>query len=304
MAILKEVLSPILVKMGIEEGKVSALFNAEGTELTPEASNTLLQHDATRIAKVKTDSKTEGFTQGHNKGLSEGAEKMETLVKEKYGVTSDKKGIDLVDEIVTAKAAPPTLEEDKVKTHPAYIAMKDDLTKKAKDVETQWKTKYEDRDKDLAKQNTFAKVKAKADAVLEELNPILPEDKNKAATQKELLYAKLLEMEYASNENNAEDFIITKEGKVVEDAHGTRRDLKSIVTDIAGGIWDFAEGKKKSSAAATNDTDPVKAKAAKLASVKAPKDEKEYMSLITNETDPDIRIAIQDAWDKSQTTGA
>lgn len=303
MPILKEILSPILVKMGMEEGKVSALFNAEGTELTTEASAELTQYDATRVAKIKTDSKTEGFTQGHAKGLGDGLEKIEKAMLEKYGVTSDKKGIELVDEIITTKSnvKPPELEADKVKLHPEYIRMKDELTKKTTDEVATWKKKYEDRDNEIAKQNTFAKVQAKADAILEELNPVLPEDPKKAAAQKKLLYDQLLALDFKQNENNVEDFIITKDGKVVEDAHGTRRDLKALVTEMASGIWDFKEGKSKSSAGNTNDPDPVKAKAAKIANVKTPKNEVEYMNAITTETDPDIRIAIQEAWDKSQT---
>lgn len=304
MPTLKETLAPVLAKIGIEDGKVAALFNADGTELTAEAPNTLLQHDATRVATIKTASKTEGFNEGHQKGTKDSLEKVEKDMKEKYGITSDKKGTELVDEIITTKstAKAPELEVDKVKVHPEYLRMQDELTKKTKDADAAWKEKYEARDKEIAKTETFAKVKAQADAILAELQPVLPEDQKKADTQKKLLYDALFSLEFKANENDKENFVILKDGKVYEDAHGARRDLKSIVTETAQGIWDFKEGKARttSPAANTNDTDPAKAKAAKLASVKTPQNEKEYMKMITEEKDPDMRIAIQDTWDKSQ----
>lgn len=302
MPTLKEKFASFLTKIGIEDGKVAALFNADGTELTDEAINTLLQHDATRVAALKTASKTDGFNEGHQKGTKESLEKVEKEMKEKYGITSDKKGTELVDEIITAKstAKAPELEEDKVKLHPAFLRMQTELDKKVKDTEKEWKDKYENRDKEIAKTETFAKVKAQADAILAELGPVLPEDQAKADRQKKLLYDALFALEYKADEDNKDNFVITKDGKLYEDAHGKRRDLKSIVTETASGIWDFKEGKPRTTATPTNDTDPAKAKATKLANVKAPKDEKEYMKMITEEPDADTRIAIQEAWDVSQ----
>jgi hypothetical protein len=294
---IRESLKNYFTTIGMADGQVASLFNEDGTEFKPEFSTTLLQHDATRIGKVKTDSKTEGFNQGHQKGLSEGANKIEDLVKEKYGISSDKKGIDLVDEIITEKSKPQKLEleEDKVKAHPAFIKMRDEYEKKIKETDTTWKKKYEDRDESIAKEQMFKSVLDKAKAQVTTLKPILPKDPAKAEKQMELLILELAKHEYKADADN-KGLIILKEGKPLDDAHGNRIHFDQLVKNIATGIWDFEEGQQRSGAGNNNDGTGA---GKKNLNVKVPKNDQEYMEAIANEKDPEVRIAIDNAYAES-----
>lgn len=298
MPTLKESLKTYFAAIGMADGQIAALFNADGTELLAEAANTLTQHDATRIGKFKTDSKTEGFNQGHQKGFSEGATKIEEEVKAKFAITSDKKGIELFDEIIAEKSKPvkSELEEDKVKAHPAFVSMRDLLEKKVKETEATWKTKYEDRDKTIAKEQTFKSVLDKARAQVISLKPILPKDAAKAEKQMELLVMELAKLEY-NDDADKKGYIILKDGKSLEDANGNRIQFDQLVKNIASGIWDFEEGTQRSTGA--NNNDGGGAGANKNINVKTPTTEKEYMEAIANEKDAEKRMAIDEAYTKS-----
>lgn len=305
MPTLREQLKPILAAMGMADGQQAALFNADGSEFTTEAPNLLLQHDATRITKVKTDSKaegkTEGFNEGHQKGTKDSAEKLEKELREEHGVDSDKKGKELfsaiIDKYKTQKA--PELEEDKVKLHPAYVKMESDLKKQIKQVQDEATTKFEERDKQLAKEAMFAKVLSRAKEEVTGLKPILPSDQKKAEKQMELLVQDLAGFEFTMNADGT-DFIISKDGKPYNDPHGNRIDFKTLVKTTSSSIWDFQEGEERSSGANSND---VKNNGKQTnQTITVPKNDKEYMDMIAKETDPDKRIAIDDAYTKSQSS--
>ena len=295
MASLKESISSFLLKMGMEDGKVASLFNEDGTELKPEAVNELIQFDATRVQKIKAEG-TKLFDQGHQKGKADALEGLEKQIIEKYGIDSDKKGTELIDAIITSKAgAKIELEEDKVKIHPAYIKMQDELTKKAKQVETDWKTKYEDRDKQIAKESTFKTIREKALQLVKESKYILPADPKKAENQLRLLEIELQKFEYQDNNG---DYVITAEGKVVEDEHGNRKNFETIVKSIANNYWDVESGQQRSTPGNNNDQSGA-GKGTGL-NVKTPKNEQEYIKFIGEAKTPEERMAIDDAYSKFQ----
>lgn len=297
---IREQLKPILAVMGMTDGQVASLFNDDGTEMKPEASAILIQHDATRIGKVKTDFKTEGFNEGHQKGTKDSAEKLEKELREEHGIESDKKGKELfnviIDKYKTQKA--PEMEADKVKLHPVYVALETAKNQEIKNIKTEWETKYNDRDQELAKKEMFAKVLSKAKETVTGLKPILPSDQKKAEKQMELLIQDLAGFEFTLNADGS-DFIISKDGKPYNDAHGNRIDFNSLVKNTATSIWDFAEGEERSSSSATND---ASGKGTASTKVNVPKNDKEYMDMISKETDPEKRIAIDEAYSKSQQT--
>lgn len=301
MTTLKERFAPFLKTIGFEDGKVAALFNADGTDFADTAMTELTSYDANRITKIKTDSKTEGFNQGHQKGVSDGATKLEKAVKAKYEIESDKIGEELIEEIITLKTnvTPPTIEEDKVKAHPAYLNMEKALKKQLKDEVTAWETKYNEREKTIAEENTFKTILAEArNYVINELKPVLPKDPKKAEMQMQLLVNALKDMQYKPNEAEAGDYIITdKEGKLKQDAHSNRIPFKNFVKSIAEGIWDMQDGQEVSSPGNSNE---ITDKTGKKITVKTPQTEQEFMLAIKNAQSAEERIAIADAWEKKQ----
>lgn len=290
-----------LRKTGMEEGKVAALFNAEGTELNDNFEAETTTFDANRIQKIKTDSHKEGhtagFNEGNSKGFKDGATKWEKEAKEKYQITSEKQGLDLVDEIVTTKSnVKPELEADKVKLHPEYIKMENELRKANKDTAAEWEKKYNEREANLTKEKTFSKVLAKAKEIIAKEKFILSKDPAKAEVQLELLVNRLNQFEFTENEG---DFIMSKEGKPHEDKHGSKIKFDDFVKGVSESIWDRAAGDSKSSAG--NNNNGGTGSEGKNKDVKTPANEAEYMQMISTEKNPERRIAIDEAWEKAQT---
>jgi hypothetical protein len=295
---IKEKLAPAFKKMGMADEQVASLFNEDGTEFAENATETILKYDATRVQKMKDDG-TKLFNDGHKKGLSEGASKIEKEIVEKYGISSDKIGIELIDELIASKSATgsSTLDEEKVKLHPAYVKMQDELSKQIKQKDKEWDEKFKQRDSEIAKQNLFKEVVAKAKATALGLKPLLPKDAAKAERQMELLVAELSKLGFNKTEDG-NDYILEKEGKPVEDAHGNRINFDAYVKSVAESIWDFEQGQQRSSAQNSNDATGSQNQQNKWAGA-VPKTEAEYIKAVSGAKDASERIAIQDAYKAS-----
>lgn len=291
---IKEKLAPAFKKMGMADEQVASLFNEDGTEFTDNASEILLKHDATRVQKMKEDG-TKLFNDGHKKGLSEGASKIEKEIVEKYGVKSDKIGIELIEEIIASKSTTSTgdLDEEKVKLHPSYVKMQDELTKQIKNKDKEWDEKFKQRDQEISKQNLFKEVVAKAKTNVLSLKPVLPKDSAKAERQMELLVAELSKLGFNKTEDG-KDYILEKEGKPVEDAHGNRINFDAYVKSVAESIWDFEQGQQRSGAQNSNDSNAQNQQNKWTGAV--PKNEQEYIKAIGGAKNAQERIAIQDAY--------
>lgn len=300
MTKIKDTLANVLKKMGMEDEKVAALFNADGTELSENAEAELTNFDAARIVKIKTTAKTEGFNQGHQKGLSEGASKWEKEAQEEFEITSDKKGLDLIREIVDKKVSiKPELEEDKVIAHPTFIKMKRDLEKQVTAKETEWKSKFETRESELLKEKTFDSITSKAKAHLSSLKPILPKDQAKAEKQMQMLVNELKGYEYKEVEGQ---IVILKDGKPLEDAHGKSVEFTSLVKSTAESIWDFQSGTQRSGTGNNND-DGAGAGSGKL-KVEAPASREDYIKQMKSAKTAEERVAITDAFKEKQSAEA
>ena len=84
--------------------EVAALFKADGDEETfsETALDSLLKHDATRV-QTFTSKNQEFFDNGFKKAQKEALTKFEKDIKEKYNVSEDKQGLDLIESVVMAK---------------------------------------------------------------------------------------------------------------------------------------------------------------------------------------------------------
>lgn len=295
---IKEKFASYLKKIGVEDAKVASLFNEDGTELSETAIDTLLQHDATRVQKLKDDG-TKLFNDGHKKGLSEGASKIEKEIVEKYGIKSDKLGIELIDEIIASKSTTGTeIDEEKIKLHPSVVKIVDDLTKQIKNKDKEWEDKFKQRDAQIAKDNLFKEVVNKAKSSVLGLKPILPKDAAKAEKQMELLVAELLKLEFNKTEDG-KDFILAKDGKPVEDAHGNRINFDTYIKSTAETIWDFEQGQQRQSSGNNNDGNGQAGTQGKWTG-KVPVTEDEFIAAIGSAKDATERLAIADSYEASK----
>lgn len=295
---LKESLKSFLQTIGINDKTTDSLFNDDGTELSIDASKILLQHDATRVAKFKADVATAEKT-AREAAIAEGAGSFDVALKAKYKIDSDKTGDELIDEIIAAKANV-TLDDDKVKLSKPYIQLENELRKQIKETEKTWQGKFDDREKQITKDNTMKSVLAKARAIMTELKPILPSDPAKAEKQMQLLVQELSKYEYVDVDGN---YSIVENGKPKEDDHGVKVSFENLVKSQVETIWDLENGTQKSTPAASNDV----LIGGKKVTIKTPKTEEEYMKAVQN---PNIskeeRLAISDAYEThvaSQKTG-
>jgi hypothetical protein len=270
----------------------------EGT-IKADALDNLLNKDTSRIQKFK-DERQVYHDNGYKKAQKEALTKLEEQIKEAFEISSESKGIDLIQEIVNTKVSSTEgLAEEKVKVHPTFTKTVNELNKKIKETESAWKDKYEAREKDLSKQNAFQGVKTKAKNILENLKPILPSDNTKAEKQLTWFFQELGQFEFDDQDGT---ILIMKDGKLLEDGHGNRINFDSFIKDKAASIWDFQQGTKKEGTGNGKDGKALPADKAGSSTIKAPKDKTEFARMIAEAKTPEERVEISEVWEKAQST--
>lgn len=231
--------------LNMDADGVAALYNADGT-LKDDALTNVLGLDVERVKGMKPDTK-KVFDDGYKKASSEVLSKRDNELKEKFGIKSDKIGIELINEVVSeqVKKAGVELNEDAIKKHPVYISMVDKLTSEketAVQAETEKLTKYQTEQK---KKETFSTVASKALEHFHSFKPILSQDQTKAKNQMNDFVEKMKGYDY---EVQGDKIIVLKDGKVLEDGHGNRIPFEKVVKDTADMYYDFHAAEKRSSA--------------------------------------------------------
>jgi len=302
MADLKELITGFFGKtLNLTADEVAALLfeNADEGTIKADALESLLTKDSNRIGKFKEERQTY-YDNGYKKAQKESLSKLEDQIKETFEISSDAKGLELIQEIVNTKVSSTSnFDEEKVKVHPLYTKTVNELTKKIKETEGVWQQKFDAREKDLAKQNTFQDIKNKAKTLLENLKPILPSDSTKAEKQLSFFFNELNGYEF---ENQDGTIIIMKEGKLLEDKHGNRINFDAFIKDNAASIWDFQQGTAKSGTGNGKDGKTKDAVQGTDTNIKAPKDKAEFSRMIAEAKTPEERVAIADAFEKAQST--
>jgi len=271
----------------------------EGTIKT-DALDNLLNKDTSRIQKFK-DERQVYHDNGYKKAQKEALTKLETEIKDAFEISSEAKGIELIQEIVNTKVSSTEgMAEEKVKVHPTYTKAINELNKKIKETEGVWKDKYDAREKDLSKQNAFQGVKSKAKSILENLKPILPSDNTKAEKQLTWFFQELGQFEFDDQDGT---ILILKDGKLLEDGHGNRINFDSFIKDKASSIWDFQQGTAKSGTGNGKDGKALPPNNnGGSSTIKAPKDKTEFARMIAEAKTPEERVEISDVWEKAQAT--
>jgi len=281
--------------LNVPAEKVTSLFaNEEGTELKPEALTEILELNTKKVAGFKAENQTY-FDNGMKKATKEVLSDREKEIKEKYGVTSDKVGLELIDEIISAKSVKSKdMDPDKVKSSPEYIKLQDEMTNKVKAIETEWKEKLDLKEKEYADEKTFSIVDKKADEILAGF--ALPEDQKLRANQRKLIVDELKKYKY--QDNNGEFVILDENGKVLEDGHGNRVNFKTFVENGAGKYWPKLEGEKRSGSGGNNNASG-NGQQNNGWTGKPIKTEEDYKRAMGEAKDGKERIAIQDEYNKN-----
>ena len=248
--------------------QLSQLYNADGdlTDLT-----IVMEADEKRVAKFTTEKQ-----QQFNRGIKEGAEKIENALKEKYAVESDLKGSDLIDQILVKQVEEAKVAGTKdITKHPDYIKLESSVDKKLKDRDKEWQTKLETREREFGREKLFEKIKDKALVNLESRKPLLPSDPKKSQVWKETYLNELKSGNYQESDDGT-PIVLDKEGNVLKDSHGNPITFDEFEKSVSDKYFEYPKSENRSSSGNQSPTGQtgngeVKTKADALTKLKDPK---------------------------------
>lgn len=279
---IKDFLSGVLSKtLSMDEAGVASLFNEDGT-IKDESLQTVLDLDVKRIAGIKPDTK-KYFDDGYKKASSEILNKRDKELQEKFGIKSDKIGVDLINEIISeqVKKSGADLNDEAVKKHPLFISTVDKLQKEKEEAIQAESEKLNSFQTELKRKETFGIVAKNAIKYLDSLNPILYDDAALAENQKSIVIEKLQSnYEY---DIQGDKTIVLKDGKVLEDDHGNRIPFEKVVKSISDKYFKYHVTEQKSAPANGKQTPNGKEVKSTL---EAPKSHQQFIDTIANQKYP------------------
>jgi hypothetical protein len=253
---IKMLLDFVAKAYGMTEAAAAELLTIKSEEgaltLKNEALNALLEQDKKRIEKLKSDvDKTQIFDDAFAKATDKINGKIEKKLVEKFGIKTDGKQLS-IDEIIVAiaekKAEKGDLTEDIVKAHPTYIAMENAKANELNAVKSEFETKLKEIEKTERQKSVFSSVEKAALKHFNALNPVLSTDQVKAENQRKRFLQDFKDYEFEPIEGAADDFVIIKNGKRLENAHAQRITLADLVKQNAETQFDFAKQTEKQNA--------------------------------------------------------
>ena len=243
---MKTIITGLLSKAyNFDNGKIAELFKDGETELSEqqqtEILNKILEIDAQRVENIKKSvDKKDAFQDGFKKAKSEVLTDFEKGLKEKFGIESDKTGLELVEEVVSKKSEGGQggdITEDAIKRSKVFQDMESNLKNQIKTVKTEYETKINEIQDGYKAEQTFSNVSQKALQIFNGLNPILPQNKTVADNQVKFFVNTLKDFKFDVQDERI--VVMDKDGKVIEDGHGNSRSFEDIVKETASGLFEF-----------------------------------------------------------------
>ena len=243
---MKTIITGLLSKAyNFDNGKIAELFKDGETELSEqqqtEILNKILEIDAQRVENIKKSvDKKDAFQDGFKKAKSEVLTDFEKGLKEKFGIESDKTGLELVEEVVSKKSEGgqgSDVTEDAIKRSKVFQDMESNLKKQITTVKTEYETKINEIQDGYKAEQTFSNVSQKALQIFNGLNPILPQNKTVADNQVKFFVNSLKDFKFDVQDERI--VVMDKDGKVLEDGHGNSRSFEDIVKETASGLFEF-----------------------------------------------------------------
>ena len=243
---MKTIITGLLSKAyNFDNGKIAELFKDGETELSEDQQKEILQklldEDAQRVENIKKSvDKKDAFQDGFKKAKSEVLTDFEKGLKEKFGVESDKTGLELVEEVVSKKSEGGQggdVTEDAIKRSKVFQDMESNLKKQITTVKTEYETKINEIQDGYKAEKTFSNVSQKALQIFNGLNPILPQNKTVADNQVKFFVNSLKDFKFDVQDERI--VVMDKDGKVIEDGHGNSRSFEDIVKETASGLFEF-----------------------------------------------------------------
>jgi len=263
-------------KMTAED--VAGLYNDAG-ELTD--FSLIETKDAERIKKLSTDK-----TNQYNRGLKEGAQKLEKEIKEKYEVESELIGVELFDHVLSTKleevkgAAP-----EEVLKHPEVIKALNEKDKALRAKDKEWQKKLDEQVDQQKKAELFNSVKKSALIVFDNEKYILPQDARKAQALKDVF---LNDLSKGNFQPDGDTFIVLKDNVNMKDEHGHPVTFDDYVKSIGEKYFDKQVAEDRSSSGNQQNAGQTQ--------FRKPKDNDEYVKMMREAKTPEERIKIAESF--------
>ena len=235
---IQKILTGVLAKtLNLGDGEIAELIkDGEGVKES-DVIQKILDLDVQRVEKIKTsvDGK-EKFQDGYKKGKEESLSKLEKQIKEKYGIQSEKLGVELVEEIITEKSKPVETDEEIVKRSKTYQDLETRLKGELKTQKETYEQQIAGINSQTQREKTLSVANKKALDIFAGLEPVLPTSKQVADNQIGWFLKSMEEYDFDVQDDR---IVVMKDGKVVQDGHGNSRTFDDIVKEKAGKFFEF-----------------------------------------------------------------
>lgn len=298
----KILLGYVAKQHGITEAAAAELLFENNSEeqgekaLKETALADLLTLDQKRVATIKEAvDTTASFEQGYQKAQKETLSKEEKRLGEKFGIKDKLKLTELVDAIVQKQVeavSGETLDPEKIKAHPLYLALERDSQKTLETLSETHKTELEKLSSEYSKKEVWGKTSGKILEYFDALNPVLPKDAVLAGNQKRDFVNKFTQYDFETVEGQ-EDPLVMQNGKRVEDAHGNPVTLASLVANTTSKYYELAVQGDKGNAGNRSG-------GGSGGSVTVPANEQEYNEAFFNAKTEEERTALTAAYEAAQ----
>lgn len=275
----------------------------------------VLEFDTSRVSELQKPKKGSTFQDGYAKGKKETLEHFEKEIADTFEIDlsqvdeENRTGLKLVEHVVATKAQPGkggNLTEDQIKASPVYQKAEQAWKKAVKDKDAEWKTKYDQLETGHKKESVFATVSNQVLKVLTELNPVLPTDQKVANTWRTNFVNSFKEYDFEVQDGGR--IVAMKDGKVVEDGHGSTLDFEKLVKEKAPEYFEFKanNGGQNSGNGKPGEGGGSGGGGGKQypAGVVKPKTFEEYAKIVQ---DPNIKLedrqVVQQVWEAEQAEG-
>ena len=261
-------------------------------DLQENALDALKNLDKERIGKLKPDTK-EFFNNGYKKAQSEVAANWEKQIREKFGVEAELTGEELLAAALEKVSKPSKLDDDKVKTHPLFLALEKKAIEDLKAAKTEWEKALADFKAQQLIGSRRAMAKAKAKEVLLAMKPVLEDDPTIADTRIADYLREFDELDYEELEGGG--LLPMKDGKRMENEHAHPVDFDTLAKQRATRRFKFQVQDPKGNGGNKNEPGP----GGNAKQVAVPKTEAELWTAYNATKDDAEQKAILEAWEKA-----
>lgn len=301
---MKEDLKALLSKtLNIDDSKFAELVKiGEDGKVEEIKINEILELDKARVKELSTakeDQLKERFNNGYAKRKEEGLTEFEKNLRDKFEIQSDKKGIDLVADIVSAKAKSKggELTPEAIKVSATYLDMMKEMEKKTESAIADAVKPYEEKVSTFERQSVLNVVNQKANGIIDSLNPIFSEDKVKANNQRKVILDSLGSYNYKIEGDHV--VLLNENGEQLTDDHKQPVKFEEKVRNVTENLYDLSTSKKRSGGGGDNEEEDGDEGGKKFKwNGVTPKDQKEYQTLIANADSLKEKKAIMASWQK------